>query len=209
MRHFSSVMSSIEMSEGQEASRTAFTSSGTRYKRIVPRIVRVYVLDVSILTKTSFDGNCLLQISKPAACCCLAHLVIWLCAFSDLELPRCSVRSDILNFRKAFFSVGRKTGVMQLSCRSTFPLNSILKIFLFLKGEREREKKRSPLLLEKGWDKKMGFFISSYFFSESIAKQSFWVMHIYFFKVRAHEPYYFSKWRNYSKYALCTNSPWM
>lgn len=143
------------------------------------------------------------------------HVAAWLIwwsdyvRFSDLELPRCSVRSDILNFRKAFFSVGRKTGVTQLSCRSTFPLNSILKIFLFLKGEREREKKRSPLLLEKGWDKKMGFFISSYFFSESIAKHGFWVMHIYFFKMRAHEPYYFSKWRNYSKYALCTNSPWM
>lgn len=166
------------MSEGQEASRTAFTSSGTRYKRIVPRIVHVYVLDVSILTKASFDGNCLLQISKPAACCCLARLVIWLCAFSDLELPRRSVRSDILNFSKAFFSVGRKTGVTQLSCWSTFPLNSVLKIFLFLKGERE---KKSPLLLEKGWDKKMGFFISSYFFSESIAKQGFWVMYIYIF----------------------------
>lgn len=143
MNHFSSVMSSIEMSEGQEASRRAFTSSGTFYKRIVPRIVRIYALDVPILTKTSFDGNCLLQISKPAACCCSALLVIWLCAFSDLELPMRSVRSDILNFRKAFFSVGRKTGVTQLSCQSTSLLKSVLKIFLFLK-----EKKITPVFGE-------------------------------------------------------------
>lgn len=59
-----------------------------------------------------------------------------------------SVRGDILNFRKAFFSVGRKTGVTRLSIQSAFPLNSVLKIFLFLKKKLKKKKKSTPVIGE-------------------------------------------------------------
>ena len=119
MSHFGSVVSSIEMSEGQEASATAFTSSGTCYKRIVPRIVRIYILDVSILTKDVLWREQPLTDLKASFMLPLRTLwwsgYVW---FLISELPMCSVRGDILNFRKAFFSVGRKTGVTRLSIQS-------------------------------------------------------------------------------------------
>lgn len=145
MSHFGSVVSSIEMSEGQEASATAFTSSGTCYKRIVPRIVRIYILDVSILTKDVLWREQPLTDLKASFMLPLRTLwwsgYVW---FLISELPMCSVRGDILNFRKAFFSVGRKTGVTRLSIQSAFPLNSVLKIFLFLKKKLKKKKKEHP-----------------------------------------------------------------
>lgn len=152
MNHFGSVVSSIEMSEGQES----IWNSIYLFRWIVPSIVLIYALDVSILTKTSFDGNGVLQISKPASRCCsalsgdLVMCVFWSQAGDVL------CEGDILDFRKAFFSVGRKTGVTRLSIQSASPLSSVLKTFLFLKKKlKKKKKKRHPCYRRrkgiKGW----------------------------------------------------------